>query len=62
MKLKTVLIGSVLLMAAGIFAAENNPLNAVVKLEVRTSNPNYIAPWQQVMDAASGSGVVIGNR
>ena len=62
MKLKTFLTGSVLLTAAGIFAAENNPLNAVVKLEVRTSNPNYIAPWQQVMDAASGSGVVIGNR
>ncbi|MBE6374222.1 MAG: serine protease [Lentisphaerae bacterium] len=62
MKLKTVLIGSVLLMAAGIFAAENNPLNAVVKLEVRTSNPNYIAPWQQVMDGATGSGVVIGGR
>jgi len=62
MKLKTVLIGSVLLTTAGIFAAENNPLNGIVKLEVRTSNPNYIAPWQQVMDAASGSGVVIGNR
>ena len=62
MKLKTVLIGSVLLMAAGIFAAENNPLNGIVKLEVRTSTPNYLAPWQQVMDAATGSGVVIGNR
>jgi len=62
MKLKTILIGSMLLAAAGIFAVENNPLNAVVKLEVRTSNPNYIAPWQQIMDAATGSGVVIGNR
>ncbi len=62
MKLKMILIGSALLAAAGIFAAENNPLNGVVKVEVRTSNPNYIAPWQQVMDAASGSGVVIGNR
>ena len=62
MKLKTVLIGSVLLMAAGIFAAENNPLNGIVKLEVRTSTPNCLAPWQQVMDASSGSGVVIGNR
>ena len=62
MKLKTVLIGSVLLMAAGIFAAENNPLNGIVKLEVRTSTPNCLAPWQQVMDASTGSGVVIGNR
>ena len=51
MKLKTVLLGSVLLMAAGIFAAENNPLNGIVKLEVRTSTPNCLAPWQQVMDA-----------
>ena len=58
MKLKTVLIGSALLIAAGIYAAENNPLNGIVKVEVRTSAPNYLAPWQQIMDAASGSGVV----
>ena len=62
MKLKTVFIGSVLLMAAGIFAAENNPLNGIVKVEVRTSTPNYLAPWQQSMDSASGSGVVISGR
>ena len=62
MKLKTILMGSVLLMAAGIFAAENNPLNGIVKVEVRTSTPNYLAPWQQTMDSASGSGVVIGGR
>ncbi|MBO4630818.1 MAG: trypsin-like peptidase domain-containing protein [Lentisphaeria bacterium] len=62
MKLKTVLIGSVLLMAAGIFAAENNPLNGIVKLEVHKSAPNNLAPWQQVMNESSGSGVVIGNR
>ena len=36
MKLKTILIGSLLLTAAGLFAAGNHPLNAVVKLEVRT--------------------------
>lgn len=62
MKLKKILIGSMLLAAAGIFAAENNPLNGIVKLEVRTSTPNYLAPWQHTMDAATGSGVVIGNR
>ena len=49
MKLKTILMGSVLLMAAGIFAAENNPLNGIVKVEVRASTPNYLAPWQQSM-------------
>lgn len=62
MKRKMILIASMLLAAAGLFAEGNNPLNAVVKLEVHTSTPNYIAPWQQVMDAATGSGVVIGGR
>ena len=47
MKLKTILIGSMLLAAAGIFAAENNPLNAVVKLEVRTSNPNHLVLMEE---------------
>ena len=59
MELKTFLIGASLLTAAGLFAAENNPLNAVVKLEVQTSASNYLVPWQQVMGASSGSGVVI---
>ena len=62
MNSKLAMIGSALLMAAGVFAAENNPLNGIVKLEVRTSSPNCLAPWQQVMDAGSGSGVVIGDR
>ena len=46
----------------GIFAAENNPLNGIVKLEVHKSAPNNLAPWQQVMNESSGSGVVIENR
>ena len=47
MKLKTILIGSMLLAAAGIFAAENNPLNGIVKLEVRTSNPNHLVLMEE---------------
>ena len=62
MKLRTFLIGSILLAAAGIFAAQNNPLNAVVKLEMRSTNPNYLAPWQYTMDGGVGSGVVIGGK
>ena len=62
MRSKLAMIGISLLTAAGIFAAENNPLNGIVKLEVRTSSPNCLAPWQQVMEAGSGSGVVIGNH
>ena len=62
MKLKMFLIGSVLLTAAVIFAEENNPLNGIVKLEVHTSAPNDLAPWQQVMSESSGSGVVIAKR
>ena len=60
--MKTLLIGILVLAAAGIFAAENNPLNAVVKLEVQTSASNYLVPWQQVMGGSSGSGVVIGGH
>ena len=47
MKLKTILIGSMLLATAGIYAAENNPLNGIVKLEVRTSNPNHLVLMEE---------------
>ena len=42
----------------------NDPLNAVVKVEVTSSEPNFVMPWQNRMsDDTSGSGVVIaGNR
>ena len=40
---------------------ENNPLNAVVLLEVSTSAPNIFRPWQNVTGGGAGSGVVIGD-
>lgn len=54
------------LVAATAVAAnpQNDPLNAVVKVEVTSSSPNFVMPWQTTMsDESSGSGVVIsGNR
>ena len=51
---------------AATVAAEpqNDPLNAVVKVEVTSSEPNFAMPWQnKASESASGSGVVIsGNR
>lgn len=43
---------------------ENDPLNAVVRVEVVSTVPNYSLPWQNLMPrSASGSGVVIeGNQ
>ena len=37
----------------------NDPLNAVVKLEVSTSKPDIFCPWANRTDSGSGSGVVI---
>lgn len=37
----------------------NDPLNAVVKLEVATAKPDICCPWANRTDSASGSGVVI---
>ena len=37
----------------------NNPLNAVVKLEVSTAKPDIFCPWANRTGASSGSGVVI---
>lgn len=44
--------------------AENDPLNAVVRIEAVSTVPNYSLPWQNLMPrSGSGSGVVIaGNR
>ena len=37
----------------------NDPLNAVVKLEVTTAKPDICCPWANRTDASTGSGVVI---
>ena len=37
----------------------NDPLNAVVKLEVSTAKPDICCPWANRTDFATGSGVVI---
>ena len=37
----------------------NDPLNAVVKLEVTTAKPDICRPWANRTDASTGSGVVI---
>ena len=57
---------AVMLGGASAFAQrtekeENDPVNAVVKLEVTTSTPSIRSPWKDQMDGGSGSGVVIGN-
>ena len=45
--------------ASGVLAGDN-PLNAVVKLEVSTTKPDFCRPWVNRTDSATGSGVVIG--
>lgn len=67
MKWPTLLIVGMLASAGTLFAenqTQNNPLNAVVKVECVSSHPNYLAPWQnKLQDQGNGSGVVIaGNR
>ena len=42
-------------------AEGNNPLNAVVKLEVQYSKPDFVLPWRTDTDAGDGSGVVVGD-
>ena len=37
----------------------NNPLNAVVKLEVSTAKSYILCPWVTITDSGTGSGVVI---
>ena len=47
--------------ASAVMAGEgNDPLNAVVKLEVATAKPDVCRPWVNRTDSATGSGVVIG--
>ena len=41
-------------------APENDPLNAVVKLEVQTSESDFVKPWRTDVGGGDGSGVVIG--
>ena len=64
--MKRFVLFAVFSLAAAAVAAgpQNDPLNAVVKVEVTSSEPNFVMPWQNRMnDDGSGSGVVIaGNR
>ncbi len=41
-------------------APENDPLNAVVKLEIQTATPDFVRPWRTNVNGVDGSGVVIG--
>ena len=45
--------------AASLVGGGNNPLNAVVKLEVSTTKPDFCRPWVNRTDSGTGSGVVI---
>ena len=60
------MFSAVLVAAASAHAQEtpasaegNDPLNAVVKLEVTTAKPDICCPWANRTDAATGSGAVI---
>ena len=57
MKLEVMILGVAIAQEAP--ADENNPLNAVVKLEVSTAKPDIFCPWANRTGASSGSGVVI---
>ena len=62
MKLEVMILGVAIAVAAYVQEApadENNPLNAVVKLEVSTAKPDIFCPWANRPGASSGSGVVI---
>ena len=65
--MRKVMLFTMLVWSAAVsFAAppQNDPLNAVVKVEVTSSAPNFLMPWQTLIsEESSGSGVVIaGNR
>ena len=57
MKLEVMILGVAIAQEAP--ADENNPLNAVVKLEVSTAKPDIFCPWANRTGASSGTGVVI---
>lgn len=65
--LTSAVVGAVIAGGAQALAQEaeeqpgNNPLNAVVQLEVTTSAPNIFLPWQNETGGGSGSGAVIGD-
>lgn len=39
----------------------NDPINAIVKLEVSTTSSDVLCPWINTTDSSTGSGVVIGS-
>ena len=45
----------------GLGGGDSDPLNAVVKLEVQTSQPDFVRPWRTEVGGGDGSGVVIGD-
>ena len=55
---------SVAAVAQDFEAPQNDPLNAVVRIETVSTVPNYLLPWQnRTPQSSSGSGVVIqGNQ
>ena len=62
MKLEVMILGvaiAVVAYAQEAPADENNPPNAVVKLEVSTAKPDIFCPWANRPGASSGSGIVI---
>ena len=62
MKLEVMILGvaiAVVAYAQEAPADENNPPNAVVKLEVSTAKPDIFCPWANRTGASSGTGVVI---
>ena len=62
MKLEVMILGvaiAVVAYAQEAPADENNPPNAVVKLDVSTAKPDIFCPWANRTGASSGTGVVI---
>ena len=62
MKLEVMILGvaiAVVAYAQEAPADENNPPNAVVKLEVSTAKPDIFCPWANRTGASRGFGVVI---
>ena len=62
MKLEVMILGvaiAVVAYAQEAPADENNPPNAVIKLDVSTAKPDIFCPWANRTGASSGTGVVI---
>ena len=59
-KFLSVVVGMVCCFALSAAENGNDPLNAVVKIEVTSTVPNFWLPWQsQLPSSSSGSGAVI---